>query len=168
MPIGHLNDEDIQIFLDGKSPEKHKEIEGHLRNCQICRTAVQKYRLIYTVLEDDFEVELSPDFSRAVMSRLQSEERNRLFMHISFNIALSLGAFIIFMLTVYITNFTTVMGEIARSIIFYFSDSTITVSVKQAISNLNGDLILLFNAGIALLVIALLDHWFTKRRRRMI
>lgn len=69
MSQDHLRDDQLQDYLDGNVSETDP-IAMHLENCPRCQKALAVYRSLYSALENDPGITLSPDFADAVMSRL--------------------------------------------------------------------------------------------------
>jgi len=65
----HLNDGQLQDYLDGNIA-KADPVAGHLEVCPRCQKALAEYRSLYSALENDPGMALSPGFAEAVMSRL--------------------------------------------------------------------------------------------------
>ncbi|MCP4704067.1 MAG: hypothetical protein GY865_05615 [candidate division Zixibacteria bacterium] len=70
MAVEHLTDSILQDYLDKNLGDNESEISSHLDNCPICSARLEQYKLLYTELEVDSIPELSPDFSKAVMSKI--------------------------------------------------------------------------------------------------
>ncbi len=70
MAIEHLTDSILQDYLDKNLGDKESEISSHLDSCPICSARLEQYKLLYAELEVDSIPELSPDFSKAVMSKI--------------------------------------------------------------------------------------------------
>ena len=71
MAVNHLDDQQVQLYLDQTLDEERSNFESHLNSCQECRQKLAEYREIYGILNEDTVPQLSPDFSRSVLDRLQ-------------------------------------------------------------------------------------------------
>lgn len=69
MSQDHLNDNQLQDFLDGNITETDP-VAVHLETCPGCQKALAAYRGLYSALENDPGIALAPDFAEAVISRL--------------------------------------------------------------------------------------------------
>ncbi len=70
--MNHLNDEDIQDYLDGNLAENEPKIAGHLESCLRCRQKVKEYRLLYDELNVDSVPALSPEFADMVLTNIKA------------------------------------------------------------------------------------------------
>jgi len=68
--IEHLTDSVLQDYLDGNLGDRESEIKTHLESCSLCSARLEQYKLLYSELEIDNIPTLSPDFSKAVMSKI--------------------------------------------------------------------------------------------------
>jgi len=79
MAVKHLDDQQIQMYLDNTLHENKAEFDAHLYSCEGCRQKLAEYREIYQVLEDDPYPSFSANFSKNVMDKLQIKRKFRLF-----------------------------------------------------------------------------------------
>lgn len=70
MAVNHLDDQQFQ-YLDDTLDEERSDFESHLNSCQECRQKLAEYREIYYVLREDTAPQLSANFSKSVLDRLQ-------------------------------------------------------------------------------------------------
>jgi hypothetical protein len=66
----HLNDEEIQEFLDAGGEGVGSVTLDHLRTCSRCRSALESYRTLYAGLADKAAFEPPRDLAASVTSRL--------------------------------------------------------------------------------------------------
>ena len=66
----HLNDKQIQDYLDNRTPDKSSFVANHLRQCTRCRQELALYRELYMTLEKDPLPKLPVDFADKVIARL--------------------------------------------------------------------------------------------------
>ena len=71
MAVKHLDDQQIQMYLDNTLHENKVEFDTHLYTCEDCRQKLAEYREVYQVLEEDLYPSLSANFSKNVMEKLQ-------------------------------------------------------------------------------------------------
>jgi hypothetical protein len=74
--IKHINNKEIQRFLDGEvTPGESAEIKSHLNICQQCRQEYESYILIFKALKQEPENDFSTQFTYRVLSRIKSSSR---------------------------------------------------------------------------------------------
>lgn len=75
-PLEHLDDARAQQLVDGMLPEAERAAsERHVAGCAACQATVETYRMLAEAL-DDLEVPpLPPDFTDAVLARIDVRER---------------------------------------------------------------------------------------------
>ena len=73
----HLNDEQIQNYLDRNFTDKTQAILEHLKICEYCRTKLEQYREIYGGLKQEIKFQLSKDFSESVLAKLPFESESK-------------------------------------------------------------------------------------------
>ncbi len=80
----NLSDEQIQEHLDGLREGRESTIQGEKQLSAESQAALDEYRSLYRELSEEVEVNLSQDFSRLVMERVEAEvagEAQRAPMH---------------------------------------------------------------------------------------
>jgi len=75
--MNHLNDQELQAYLDGLSSDKQEGIEKHLKSCTQCQISLQAYREIYHVLKTEPMPHLSVHFAAEVAADMKSRLENR-------------------------------------------------------------------------------------------
>ena len=75
MVTNHLNDEQIQMYLDKTAHQNSSQIEAHLNSCAQCSEKYLIYKDIYHELAQDTIPALSAEFSRNTMNRLIGNSR---------------------------------------------------------------------------------------------
>jgi len=73
MSLRHLNDEDIQAYLDGRLAHHAKLIKRHLLECDSCREKLEHYRAVFQALKQDTTPSLAPGFPDRVMAAAAKE-----------------------------------------------------------------------------------------------
>jgi predicted anti-sigma-YlaC factor YlaD len=81
MVTNHLNDEQIQMYLDKTAHQNSSQIEAHLSSCAQCREKYLLYKDIYYELTQDKFPALSTEFSRNIMNHLAGKSRRSLFQN---------------------------------------------------------------------------------------
>jgi len=159
MQQAHLNDEELQTFLDKK--ETHSsEAALHLARCEECRSRLEQYKMLYTHLhtyEEDFS--LSPAFSSKVMRKIMRKSLFAILGNSWEAILISMGC-IGAALGVYFnidmnSIFTTIGSTLSPN--FEIHDSIIT-PISSILANFNIDSHLLFFAAVALIFIFTFNH----------
>jgi anti-sigma factor RsiW len=69
----------LVAYMDGRATEsQRREVEAHLESCAACRTRVEEFRRLWTVLDEAPVVEPSLGFDARVRQRIAAEPRPRL------------------------------------------------------------------------------------------
>jgi predicted anti-sigma-YlaC factor YlaD len=71
MAVNHLDDQQVQMYLDHNLQTDKSDIESHISICEDCRQKLDEYKEVYTVLQEDPYPQLSSNFSRNIMEKLQ-------------------------------------------------------------------------------------------------
>jgi len=69
----HLQDHQLQDYLDGNIAGTDP-VAVHLETCARCQKALAAYRSLYSALENDPGIVLSPDFADNVLNRLPEKK----------------------------------------------------------------------------------------------
>ena len=70
----HLTDDEIQDYLDTRSPELVDRVEKHTASCDKCKSMLHDYVSLYSGLGDDDGFELSADFVKKVIASANMTE----------------------------------------------------------------------------------------------
>ncbi len=69
----------LVAYMDGRATEsERREVEAHLESCAACRTRVEEFRRLWTVLDEAPVVEPSLGFDPRMRQRIAAEPRPRL------------------------------------------------------------------------------------------
>jgi anti-sigma factor RsiW len=69
----------LVAYMDGRATEpERREVEAHLESCAACRTRVEEFRRLWTVLDEAPVVEPSLGFDARMRQRVAAEPRPRL------------------------------------------------------------------------------------------
>jgi predicted anti-sigma-YlaC factor YlaD len=71
MAVNHPDDQQIQMYLDHNLQTDKSDIESHISTCEDCRQKLNEYKEVYQVLQNDPYPQLSSNFSRNIMEKLQ-------------------------------------------------------------------------------------------------
>lgn len=149
----------MQDFIDGILSAQEIDRRNHLEKCQICQNTLKQYKNIYVGLEKDPGYKLPHNFAKAVTSKLTKAQKAP-FLSPTVEIGLIITGIILAMGTTFyfvdLKPFTETISRIA------FQKLTLNTSflqpIKNLLSGLNGSLILLPFAALALLAVAFLDR----------
>jgi anti-sigma factor RsiW len=75
--MNHLNDQELQAYLDGVISDKQEKIEQHIKSCTRCQNSLRAYQEIYRVLKNEPMPHLSVDFAAEVAADMKSKIENR-------------------------------------------------------------------------------------------
>ena len=70
MAVNHLDDQQVQMYLDHNLQTDKSDIESHVSICEDCRQKLKEYKEVYQVLQEDPYPQLSSNFSRNIMEKL--------------------------------------------------------------------------------------------------
>ncbi len=73
MAVKHLNDQEIQNYLDNKRGASNR-VAMHLETCARCQAQLQQYQNLYSALGREPELTLRFDFADTVMAKLRAGE----------------------------------------------------------------------------------------------
>ena len=74
MAVKHLTDAEIQDYLDGNLKQEHVFIvTQHLEACELCQKELHQYKILYSELKSDIDINLSPNFANTVSAKLRKE-----------------------------------------------------------------------------------------------
>ncbi len=71
MTMEHLNNEQIQDYVDGNIGPDYARMAAHVNRCALCAEEVDQYRALCAGLTDDTGFELSPDFAKSVAAMVE-------------------------------------------------------------------------------------------------
>ncbi len=167
MPVSHLTDEQIQLYLDGGAVGE--PVVEHLHSCPVCRRELHAYRQLYRELRQDPEEELAPGFAETVMVRLASESARPARSSRAVSVLACLGIAAAVVSAVYFVNLgvvwgvtatvTAYLGRIAVHVVDALQSSTASMGIPPHLG---------IFTGLVLLTVALLDHLLIFARRRHI
>ncbi len=170
MSLKHLNDEEIQEYLDGNLPAQDLTIiEEHLESCTVCQDSLKQYRYLYDGLVKDEGFELSKDFAKTVLSRIGAEAQTKPHFNYIYALLAFLGAVIGVATIIRFVDLKTLGVAIYETILPRFEFITVfTDSVKNALLILNGNADLVIISGLALAFLATVDRFVLKPKYRRI
>ncbi|MBN2417281.1 hypothetical protein JXO52_15700 [bacterium] len=154
----HLSDSEIQAWIDGGADSDLERFKLHLDECHRCRKKADAYRQLAVLLDTDPAFTPEPGLEQRVMSALpphprQAERRN-------VDMILALGGFILVTAAALFLGGWKAFAEISPM----FSEISASFSGMLSRIELPGHTAFLVPcAGLALLVVALLDHTVLKK-----
>jgi len=169
MSSKHLTDEEIQDYLDRNPPSYNRLLEEHLQTCQLCQNTLEEYKRLYEELKVEEGFELSPNFSEAVLSKLQKGTVSTSGLCFTEILMLGVMAILAFLTVTYFVNWASFGQVISR---IFISEAKQVLAIWEYSGrflrelNLNPDL--LFLSGVILFIITLLDHLIINRSHRLI
>lgn len=163
MAMTHLNDEQLQEFLDGGRQAPGERLAQHLDGCPECRLKVAEYRAMYRQLTDDTGFDLPADFAASVMRRVELAPRRNPWLWVVYPAAAMVA---VVAALYFFVDLSGTFGRLGQTI------SSITGMENAVVNSLNGFLeglnlkpSLVLAAGGMLAAFALLERLFFSLRR---
>lgn len=165
--MNHLNDNDIQSWLDQADPETAARVEAHLAICPECRELAGQYKALYSGISRTEIPELAPGFADRVMSAIPETEaepeKDPIWVPV-FGISLVMAgaAFIFYFLGLNsLSGFAKNTGEMGSTMLSDWSQI-----FSRSVFGL--DLHLIISIGLILLAVAGIDFIIRHARKRPI
>lgn len=159
----HLNDDQIQEYLDSNSVEDRASMKVHLASCDFCRTRMLQFQRLYEELDSgELEENLSPGFADSVMARVAAEDEVASSPARVWDfLPVALGAVIGLAALFYFLDFQKIAGALADVKIPDFFTPLFT-QVKQVSGGLDFGLILI--AVFLLALVSFADYLFVQKK----
>ncbi|MCH8127749.1 hypothetical protein IIC38_17615 [candidate division KSB1 bacterium] len=159
----HLNDEQIQNYLDRNFTDKTQAILEHLKICEYCRTKLEQYREIYGGLKKEINFQLSGDFSESVLAKLPFESESKtsfywMMVLVFVGMLLGIGSMFFFI------DLKPVVDQLL-SLKLFESLAPVVTWLQPILSGININL--LFFAGFLLILFSLADRIFVQKKLGM-
>jgi len=162
----HLTDDEIQSFLDGNLSQA--DIVGHLQTCEYCQYQLKQYQQLYIELAHDKGFNLSTDFARRVISRLQTEPSRSLMQRLWDVSIWVVGLLAGVVTSFYFIDLKLVSKEISEALSSLGTLNSAMLSVfKTFDKSLNLNIPQLAIAGFVLMLILAIDHFILHRIRNL-
>lgn len=165
MAIEHLNDSILQNYLDNNLGDKKSEIITHLDSCPICQARLEQYQLLYNELEIDSIPALSPDFSKAVMSKIaqvntevSAIEADKRPVAVPAPIYALIGAFAAIASIIYFVDLGSLMNAFKVTALSEYFNRVFVSKVSSITSDLSFDFSLVLMVIATLIVIGGVDY----------
>ncbi len=165
MAIEHLTDSILQDYLDGNLGSNESEIKTHLDSCQLCSARLEQYQLLYSELEVDSIPALSPDFSKAVMSKIAqvdlealAVEDNKRPVAVPTLIYAIIGAIVTIASIIYFVNLEPLTRAFRFTAVSDYFNRVIVSKVSSATADLGFDFSLVLMVIATLIVIGGIDY----------
>lgn len=159
----HLTDEEIQDLLDKHDSKQDIERKHHLKNCQICQESLKQYRTLYVELERAPGFTLPKNFEKSVVSKVIHKQAAP-FLSSTMEITLIITGILMALGTTFylvrVKAFTETIGRIVLPKLAI--DTSFIQPIKDLLSGLNGNLVLIPFAVLTLVVVAVLDRIIQK------
>ena len=151
--MNHLTDDQIQNYLDNINSENIIEIKNHLQDCERCRTNLNAYEQIYSIISNEVELpEMSGNFAAATISRI--EKTNEKKWNIFENMIVSVMFAVSLIISIYFLDFLNVF--------YYFREIDFSLFRglgNKLITSLSPNIIYLTAAILITGIIELLDRF---------
>ena len=159
----HLNDEQIQNYLDRNFTDKTQAILEHLKICDYCRVKLEQYREIYGGLKKEINFQLSGDFSESVLAKLPFESESKtsfywMMVLVFVGMLLGIGSMFFFI------DLKPVVDQLL-SLKLFESLAPVVTWLQPILSGININL--LFFAGFLLILFSLADRIFVQKKLGM-
>lgn len=163
MKNGHLTEEEIQELLDRRISVEPDAGMRHVKRCDACRKIFEEYQSLYRGLAADPGFRLPKHFAGTVASRAVHAQISP-FLSSRFEVMLIAAGVILAVVGVFLlTRSVVFMNAVKQMVIPALGlESTITQPIKDLLSGLNGSLILVPFAVLALVFVVILDRFLQK------
>ncbi len=152
MPLNHINDDDIQDFLDGHSGQW---VRNHLDHCATCKESLAQYESIRERLNNDSPYQLPNNFSGKVMKQIEGER-----------IAGSTSVFSLVLALLGIAGFGVVLFFFRGLQVLQAAAGDFIGALQSIVEALNGGLVLIAGALVTLLFLAVVDKGIVRSRHK--
>jgi anti-sigma factor RsiW len=168
MSLKHLNDNEIQEYLDGRFAPNGRHITDHLDACDDCRAQVDRYQSLFGALQTDAGVKLSASFSQNVLAKLAPEPQSAWRFGFS-QLMLAVASLIIATgITLYFTSVQPILAawgfvtKIVNSVNLEWLGE-----INTFVSGLNLNLSLLAVAVLVVVIMSLVDYVLLRPRDKV-
>ncbi|MEW5923495.1 MAG: hypothetical protein AB1746_05860 [Candidatus Zixiibacteriota bacterium] len=164
----HLNDDEIQRYLDGDTSFSREEPMAHLEGCPQCRLRMEQYKAIFKELRVDNIPALSPNFAASVMEGIRPEKPVSIFPKLM--PGLSYAALFIFGLAVsiYFMGASTLKQILLALSPSNMQEPSFITTYKNYLAGLDVDYSLILAVILVLAVVALIDQMIRRRHQKPI
>lgn len=153
----HLNDEEIQKYLDHDSAIDRIAVKSHLQSCPECRRQFLVYQHLYNHLADERGFMLSANFSDNVIDRLENQkERKYAFLE-----GILLGAVIL--ISVALAAYFSPLREMALDI-YKTNIYSLSPFIQSVEAFLKGNSLVLFTSIVILILISFADRFILQAK----
>lgn len=164
MEFRHIDDEQIQDYLDGNHPTRSL-VSAHLAQCGSCRKQLQYYREIYTGLAVREKVRLPATFADNITAKI-AVESSPLWRFEAWQLLLgSFGLLAGFGATTYLIGLKKIWGFLVNLTGAVKLLATPLADIAIFFSGLNLNFGLLGFAAFAIAFILFLDHFLFQKQR---
>ncbi len=160
MAIEHLTDSLLQDYIDGNLDDRETEIISHLDSCPLCQARLEQYKLLYAELKIDSIPALSPDFSKAVMSKIAQVNAEAKKRHVSIPtpVYAIIGAIAAIASIIYFVNPGSLIRAFRVTAVSDYLNRILVSKVSSVTSNLGFDFSLVLMVIATLIVIGGIDY----------
>ena len=157
MSLNHLNDRELQTYVDGQLVENRRAIENHLSQCNLCQTQLAAYQKISSTFRTEPEEIFSVNFENIIIQKIQQTAfqkyriKDRLYWFLSTTISFSILACYLFISQ----TGKYILGSIRNNLIWI---KNTLFSVFEILEYLDIRRELIITAGIILLLFSISDR----------
>jgi len=154
----HLEENDFQAFLDNKATQS-RDIEDHLDSCTSCRKILEYYKVLYDALGKEPHFKLPKHFARkvSIMAMGKSKILDAPFRMES--ILIGAVAMVALGTSIFFIDFSVFTQSFSQTGLGVKNLNNLLVGpAKNFLEGLNGSIILLVFAGLAILSMAGIDR----------
>lgn len=159
MRTEHLTDDEIQEVLDKNRALLSSDTQTHLESCGSCRNTLKQYQNLYEALDADPGFKLPRDFARSVAAKLKPEPSSPFSFPMTEIIIIVTGVLLALGASFYFVDMKPILSAFGRITLPRIGlDNPYFAPIKNLLSGLNGSLLLLPFAGLALIAVAVFDR----------
>ncbi len=168
MALRHLQDKEIQDYLDGNISRENHWISIHLENCEFCKDQLKIYQKLYVGLKKDIDFSLPTTFSNAVIAKIQGNPGHAFKVRLLTVLFSLLGLIIGLGATYYFTG-TERLLALWKSISETQKHLNLewVATISDFLSGLNLNLGLLGFAVLIVLAISTIDHFIMRSKNKL-
>ncbi len=161
----HLNDEQLQDYLDGKLLQSNGFIDQHLATCPKCRQALKEYRVLNRQLKQEPNFILPPNFSQLVLKSIKRKRDGQFLLNVSYVLIGLLGLLFTAGLSLRYINLESLKNSFSRILPQFALPYLKMVSFSDQYFSLSRENFFLISLTfIILAVIFVIDHFIIQPR----
>ncbi|MFQ5708749.1 MAG: hypothetical protein ACE5HO_14935 [bacterium] len=167
MRLRHLNDAEIQEYLDGHMDQQNSPAVHHLNSCSLCKEGVEQYQKLYLALNREVPFSLKEEFAHAVLARIQQESPDVTKSRIGTVILFALGLATAVLTSLYFIDFKLILGAFSMLVTDQGRlSSGLFSAIKEYLSTLDLDFTLFAFAVLTMLIMSAIDRFMTTLKHK--